>query len=1203
MVNVYRPGGIGGSPDDKRTDDFDPEDLPTDDQTIIAGDFNVHHATWDAAATQDPQGVLLHRWMLLNGMIAWNDPEVPTRIGHGTRSSPDIVISHSSWDGCTWKTLDSLGSDHLPIELCLPFGGAPKEMSEATKHVRVRWCWSRADWKGYAAEMESRAPQAEAWKNPYEAYHCFKGLLNNVALKHIPQQRRRPNRKRWFNARVKRAIAARNEETRRQQAEPPTAKDAQKDALHLQRLRQEATVEVAAAKRVQWEKRCEAAGVNPSAAYTLIRELDGRSIKDANFPLVRDGKPVTAPMEKADMLAAHFAGVSGGGTKLDPNATQSLRTAPSASDNQAELHPSEQPFTMEELRVALAALGKRKAPGPDEIPNEFLLNLGPRARAAFLGILNLSWCTGVLPDAWTRATLVPIHKPKRPATKPESYRPIALTSTSCKVLERMIKARLVQLMEDDTLPCAQHHPVQAGFRKLRSTEDQLAHIVQLVQEPPDETEQTGPYSIRIIPKPQRKPRVSVVLFVDMQQAFDRVKRDIVLRRIEEMGFPRRYRTWLTAFLTNRRARVSVEGATSGLYEMKEGVPQGTVLSPLLFNIVMDEMAELLAGLGHDVRPAIYADDIAIVVSGSNIEQVAAKAQQALELLCAEGPTRGLEISREKTEHTVFGKRGALREVAEGPLLAYPDGTPVKRTTTPRYLGVTLDPTCSMQYHHERVIDKLLQRLNVVKMLAGSSWGCNAHTLRTAYLTYALPAVSYALGVYGPLLSNTMRAELERLHHQAARFITGCPTSTRTEDLLWEAHLDTFSAILDTAVATTYERFRRLDGTPGNAVTTLVGPKYSWLHQARCTSAECGLSGETMPKREAAPLHVATPTHPWEWNAIAEHIDIRTSLPGIIASRTKYSNDSLFISAQMMLRDLPDCAWHAYTDGCVSDGRGAGAVVIYRGDTPNAPHLESSHEAGRIASSFQAELLALVRAMEALTTLVSPGDHCAVITDSMSVLQALQTGPHRAREDLEHKLWQTIRELALQKDTTLHLRYVPSHVGVAGNEAADALTKEGLKQAPQTRIPFATAKAAAKRAIRGEMPPPRRDTLYYSGATDAPPRRPPLRVEGLTRLGDTEIRKLRTRRHRLVYDFDTSDGVPACTLCGQNSTVQHVFATCPHTTRLRSRLGVAGSPHNILLGQPGAALRYLVAAGLLPGKLEEYVRVTRGCRPAQTALHV
>ena len=129
------------------------------------------------------------------------------------------------------------------------------------------------------------------------------------------------------------------------------------------------------------------------------------------------------------------------------------------------------------MNNALTSLKMKQAPGPDDVTNDMLVQLGQGARKKLLQIFNASWKHGNVPQVWRRAILVPIHKIGKPKNQPSSYQTISLTSCICKLLERIINARLMWFLEKNDI----RNDGQAGFRARRSTEDQVTYLAQQIE--------------------------------------------------------------------------------------------------------------------------------------------------------------------------------------------------------------------------------------------------------------------------------------------------------------------------------------------------------------------------------------------------------------------------------------------------------------------------------------------------------------------------------------------------------------------------------------------------------------------------------------------------------------------------------------------------------------------------------------------------
>ena len=285
-------------------------------------------------------------------------------------------------------------------------------------------------------------------------------------------------------------------------------------------------------------------------------------------------------------------------------------------------------FKIGELKSALRKLKSKKAPGPDGIHNDMLKHLGPMAEIFLLEIFNQSWTQGKVPSQWKEATIIPILKKGKPKQESRSYRPISLVSCTGKVMERMINERLMFYLESKNLISK----TQTGYRKYRNTEDQLAYLTQCVEN-----------------AFQEKKRVLAVFF-DLTSAFDKVWKRGLLYKIANLGVNSRMYGWIKSFLLHRTARVKSDNILSRQFTLKEGVPQGGVLSPTLFLIYIDDIMDAIR---RHVCNSLHADDLAIWTASEYTTSARVRIQETVNDIDKWTKDWGLVINTRKTCATLF----------------------------------------------------------------------------------------------------------------------------------------------------------------------------------------------------------------------------------------------------------------------------------------------------------------------------------------------------------------------------------------------------------------------------------------------------------------------------------------------------------------------------------------------------------------------
>ncbi len=217
---------------------------------------------------------------------------------------------------------------------------------------------------------------------------------------------------------------------------------------------------------------------------------------------------------------------------------------------------------MEEFDEAILQMRAKGASGTDDIHPTFLKAPGPRARQELLDIFNHSFSTGKSPQIWTIAIILPLKKAEKTPGCKSLYRPVSLTSCVTKTLERILHNTLYYLAETRDWLCTE----QARFRKNRSCEDQILCLTQSTSD--------GYQAI--------KPKKTVLTLLDYSKVFDRVWREDLLIRAIDKGLPITYAQWLRDVLSNRKAKVQINGERGRQLPLRQGLPQWCVLRPLLF---------------------------------------------------------------------------------------------------------------------------------------------------------------------------------------------------------------------------------------------------------------------------------------------------------------------------------------------------------------------------------------------------------------------------------------------------------------------------------------------------------------------------------------------------------------------------------------------------------------------------------------------
>ena len=349
-------------------------------------------------------------------------------------------------------------------------------------------------------------------------------------------------------------------------------------------------------------------------------------------------------------------------------------------------------FQFHELDASIRHGKKNKSPGEDRIHYEMLQHLPKCSKKILLRMYNDVWTDGTLPPSWKHSIILPFLKPKKDASNPNSYRPIALTSTLCKVMEGMITNRLQWFMEKHNL----FNPDQAGFRKGRCTVD---HIMRLQND---------------VQAALNHGHLTVGVFLDFSKAFDMMWKGGVMEKLTRIEIGGKIFNWIDDFLSDRTFQVQIGDQLSDTLQMDNGTPQGSRLSPLLFLIQINDFPNPEV----NTKQAIYADDSSIWKTGPNLKVIMKKLQidlYKIEKWCDEW---GFTLSTEKTIGVIFSHH---HKQPETPALRI-CGKEIKIEDQVKFLGVIFDRRLNWGAHINYVVDRCKKVLNVDAEFDGTEMG-------------------------------------------------------------------------------------------------------------------------------------------------------------------------------------------------------------------------------------------------------------------------------------------------------------------------------------------------------------------------------------------------------------------------------------------------------------------------------------------------
>ncbi|KAJ0171825.1 hypothetical protein K1T71_012588 [Dendrolimus kikuchii] len=407
-------------------------------------------------------------------------------------------------------------------------------------------------------------------------------------------------------------------------------------------------------------------------------------------------------------------------------------------------------FTFAELSCVLDHVHD-STPGVDGIPYSFITKSSKATKLYFLDLINNFFATGRVPDTWKTQLIVPILKPGKPPLDHNSYRPIALSSVLCKIMEHLLKNRLEWMVENRGLIARS----QYGFRKGMGTIDSLSLLTSDIRLAFSKNEHV------------------VGAFLDITAAYDNVDLPLLRQKLQKLSIPERIITIICNMFMERSISIRSSVCPLSPRFVWKGLPQGSVLSPLLYSIYT---ADLETSVNCFCKILQYADDIALYVTSDSFTDCCSRLNSALFYLNNWLADHGLEISASKSSVVIFSRK---RSVPSLDISVNNHTISVKDNV--KFLGLYLDSKLSGVNHLNYISNKVEKNINILRALSGAKWGSHPYNQKLLYNAIIRSHFDYGSVLLEPC-SKVALAKFDRLQAKCLRIITGSMKSSPTRAL-------------------------------------------------------------------------------------------------------------------------------------------------------------------------------------------------------------------------------------------------------------------------------------------------------------------------------------------------------------------------------------------------------------------------------------
>ena len=693
-------------------------ELVEDRVCIVMGDFNTH-VDWD---TREPcsENTLLLEFVNDEFLTQWvREPTRGNNILDLVLTSEDDLVNELS----VGEELG--GSDHRLVRFSLKVPRVENAILGSRK-LDIR----RANFAGFRSGLADA--RIEGGESAEDMWNGFKTTFMDLQSQFIPLKNSRQTcvQPRWYNREIGQLL--REKKSLYQQAKITG------DFDEYRRLARRVKSNIRVAKRSEELRVARLCKENPKEFFGYVNSR--KPIRRKIGPLVNgDGALTHTDAENANLLNNYFSSVF----------TEESGSIPLPADCHEGEKLEEMDFTTIEIESKIRELKANKSPGPDGFLPKVLKEVRSEVSHHLSRIFNMSIRTACVPCDWREAEVTPIFK-KGDTSQPSNYRPISLTSIVGKLMESMMVDKITCFLESNLLLRGSQH----GFRRHRSCLTNLVEFFHFVFSEHD-----------------RDKAVDVV-YLDFQKAFDKVPHRRLLVKVRALGIDGNVAGWIENWLSGRRQRVVLNGESSDWIAVTSGVPQGSVLGPLLFIIYVNDMdGDMVAKISK------FADDTKL---GMNVakEGNTARLQEDLRKIGEWSDTWQMPFNVNKCKVMHIGHRN--------PESAYNlKGTPLESTASERDLGVTI--TSDLKFSKQCIeAEKKAQRmLGYIKRQFGYR---NKEIVLCLYNSLVRPHLEYAVQFWSPSLRKDI-TRLERVQARATKLIPSI-RHKRYEDRL--AELDLFS---------------------------------------------------------------------------------------------------------------------------------------------------------------------------------------------------------------------------------------------------------------------------------------------------------------------------------------------------------------------------------------------------------------------------
>lgn len=714
---------------------------------IIGGDLNARHDHW-GNHRRNKNGCLLFDH-LQHGYCTIEFPVDPTFTSStGATSTLDVYLTNQQITKPI--TVNDMSSDHLPVvcEVGTAATAAP---------VRLRKDFHRVNWVAFRQIVDEQIEEDPIINTTDDIDAALAGIQQGIATADERCVRSVPVKGEYarIDSHTKNLIALRN--SYRRQFQRTADLDPK---FRMIALNKEIKERMEMIRNENFERTLQALDDRSRPFWKISKVLKNKPRPVP--PLKVQNSLLITPEEKADAIGEHLVNSHNLGSNIVSPLENRVDECMVHLETVPCVVPPENKVTPEQLRSAVKNLKNMKAPGFDGIFNLVLKNLSNKVYKLLAIVFNKCLELSYFPKEWKLAKIIPILKPGKDPTLPSSYRPISLLSSVSKLFEKIILTRLLNVVDEHQIIMME----QFGFRRGHSTSHQLLRLSNTIK------------SNKAVAKS------TAMALLDVEKAFDNVWHDGLVYKLNNLNVPVYLVKIVQNYLSQRQFKVSLNGSFSKEFNIPAGVPQGSLLGPLLYNIYTSDIPRLPDGSGL----FLFADDTAITVKGRGPKELKNKLQRSLDAFEAYAKTWKIKINASKTQAIMFLHRQSPKLVPPVDCNVVMEGARIEWSKEVLYLGVLYDEKLLFRSQVERIINKCSLLVKCLYPLINRNSRLSRTNKLAVYKQIILPVIEYAVPVWESC-AYTHKRKIQIVQNKALKMILDLPWYTRTVEVHEQAGLE------------------------------------------------------------------------------------------------------------------------------------------------------------------------------------------------------------------------------------------------------------------------------------------------------------------------------------------------------------------------------------------------------------------------------